>query len=71
MKAEHGCLDPADLLTPQQLAERLHVHLSWVYEMTRDRWKIRNGGKDPLPCHRMGGLLRFVWSEVSEWLLKQ
>jgi hypothetical protein len=58
--------DPADLLTPSQLADRLQVPKSWVFEQTRTRAKIRNS--DPLPCVRMGRYLRFSWRQVSEWL---
>ena len=50
-------IDPADLLTPKQLAEKLQVKVSWVFEQTRQRSKIRN--KTPLPCIRLGKYLRF------------
>lgn len=59
-------LDPADILTPEQLAERLQVSKSWVFEQTRNRARIRN--KRPLPCIRLGKYLRFSWCQVSEWL---
>ncbi len=62
-------LDPADLLTPAQLAERLQVKTSWVFEQTRQRSAVRN--KTPLPCIRMGKYLRFHWPSVSVWLLEQ
>ena len=63
-----GAIAPSDILTPEQLAERLQVGVSWVFEQTRNRAKIRN--KTPLPCHRMGKYLRFYWPEVSEWLIQ-
>jgi hypothetical protein len=59
MKAE-------DILTPEQLAERLQVKVSWVFEQTRERAKIRN--KTPLPCIRLGKYLRFSWPQVCEWM---
>lgn len=59
-------LDPSDLLTPEQLAERLQVAKSWVFEQTRERAKIRN--KNPLPCIRLGKYLRFSWVAVCEWM---
>jgi predicted DNA-binding transcriptional regulator AlpA len=59
-------LDPGDILTPQQLADRLQVSKSWVFEQTRNRSKVRN--KRPLPCLRLGKYLRFSWAAVSEWL---
>jgi hypothetical protein len=61
-------LMPEDLLTPEQLAERLQVPKSWVFEQTRHRAKVRN--KSPLPCIRMGKYLRFSWIQVSEWLVQ-
>jgi hypothetical protein len=61
--------DVADLLTPSQLAERLQVPTSWVFEQTRARAKVRN--KHPLPCLRLGKYLRFSWAAVSEWLVTQ
>lgn len=61
-----GQLDPADILTPEQLAQRLQVSKSWVFEQTRHRAKVRNAR--PLPCIRLGKYLRFSWSQVSEWL---
>jgi predicted DNA-binding transcriptional regulator AlpA len=62
-------LDPADILTPEELAQRLKVSKSWVFEQTRERAKVRN--KTPLPCIRMGKYLRFSWIQVSQWLTEQ
>lgn len=59
-------LDPADILTPEQLAKRLQVSKSWVFEQTRNRAKVRN--KHPLPCIRLGKYIRFSWSEVCQWM---
>jgi hypothetical protein len=58
-----------DLLTPEQLAGRLQVAKSWVFEQTRNRAKVRNAR--PLPCIRMGKYIRFSWIAVSEWLLEE
>jgi predicted DNA-binding transcriptional regulator AlpA len=57
---------PEDILTPEQLAERLQVSKSWVFEQTRNRAKARKA--HPLPCIRLGKYLRFSWSQVCEWL---
>jgi excisionase family DNA binding protein len=57
---------PGDLLTPQELAERLKVSRSWVFEQTRGRAKIRN--RNPLPCIRLGKYIRFSWTAVCEWM---
>lgn len=59
-------LDPSDLLTPEQLAARLQVPKSWVYEQTKRRATVRN--ENPMPCIRLGKYLRFSWIEVSNWL---
>ena len=61
-----GQLDHAHILTPEQLAERLKVQVSFIYENTRKRAGVRNA--DPLPCIRMGKYLRFYWPEVEKWL---
>jgi hypothetical protein len=65
-------MEYGDILTPQQLAERLQVKLSWVYEMSRSRGRHgRNGGRgqsQPLPVMRCGRYLRFFWPDVCEWL---
>lgn len=57
-----------DILTPEQLAERLKVKKSWVFEQTRQRATTRN--KNPLPCVRMGKYIRFLWPQVCEWMAK-
>jgi hypothetical protein len=62
---------PEDILTPAEVAARLKVKPSWIFEQTRIRGKIRNKGKPPLPYHRVGKFLRFHWPEVSAWWLLQ
>jgi len=59
---------PSDeLLTKEQLAERLHVPAQWVYEQTRNRAKVRS--REPLPCiHLTPKKLRFSLREVTAWL---
>jgi len=59
-------LRPEDILTPAQLAERLQVSTSWVFEQTRTRAKVRN--RNPLPCIRLGKYIRFSWSSVCQWM---
>jgi hypothetical protein len=53
---------PEDILTPEELASRLKVRKSWVYEQTRCR------NPNPLPRLNMGRYLRFDWVKVVEWL---
>jgi predicted DNA-binding transcriptional regulator AlpA len=59
-------IEPGDILTPEQLAERLHVSRSWIFEQTRTRAKVRHD--NPLPYIRLGKFIRFSWTEVSVWL---
>jgi hypothetical protein len=61
-------LEPADILTPAELALRLKVSKSWVFEQTRQRAKVRN--EKPLPYIRLGKYLRFSWVQVCEWLVQ-
>ena len=58
-------LDPSDILTPKQLAARLQVGVSWIYEKSRDR---AQSADKPIPCLRAGKYLRFYWPDVCEWL---
>lgn len=55
-------VDPANILTLDQLAARLQVKPRWVYEKSRRRCH------DPLPAIRIGRYLRFNWLDVSAWL---
>ena len=43
------------LLTPEELAERLNVPISWVYEQSR---------QNKIPTHRVGRYIRFSLEEV-------
>jgi hypothetical protein len=54
-----------DILTPNQLAERLQVGVNWVYEKSRSRGKHSG---EPLPVLRAGRYLRFYWPDVCAWL---
>lgn len=57
------------VLTPQQVAERLQLPLTWVYENTRSRAGVRC--PDPIPHLKLGRYLRFRWADVEEWLNRQ
>ena len=46
-----------ELLTPEQLADKLKVPLSWVYEQSR---------QGNIPTHRIGRYIRFDIAEVLE-----
>jgi len=58
-----------EILTPIQVAERLRVKPTWVYEQTRKRTGVRN--PDPFPHIKMGLYLRFDWNDVVAWLERQ
>jgi excisionase family DNA binding protein len=51
-----------DILTPEELAAKLKVPDSWVYEKTRGRCR------NPIPCLRLGRYVRFDWTSVAAWL---
>ncbi|MHB8413684.1 MAG: helix-turn-helix domain-containing protein [Candidatus Acidiferrales bacterium] len=55
-------LGPEKILTPQELADRLKVPVSWIYEKTRSR------SRDPLPVIRLGRYMRFDWPDIVEWI---
>jgi hypothetical protein len=55
-------VEPQDILTPQELAKRLKLPLSWVYKQSA------RSGQDSIPVLRCGMYLRFSWPEVCAWL---
>ena len=57
--------DGKRLLTVQEVAELLHVPVSWVYERTRRR------GSGQLPHLKLGKYLRFEESEVTDFVRRQ
>jgi len=58
-----------ELLTAEELAERLRVPASWIREQTRAR--ALEG--DPLPHLRLGRYIRFRWGspELEAWLRRR
>ena len=64
IQATTGGINPADILTPEQLAERLGVPERWAYSRTR----YRKGGGPALPFFKLGKYVRFSWTAVSAWL---
>jgi hypothetical protein len=54
---------PADILTVNELAARLKVQPTWVYENQRR--------DNPMPALHCGRYLRFSWPVVCEWLAAQ
>jgi len=49
-----------EYLTPEEVAERLKVKVSWVY-FTASKGKLRS--------YPLGRYVRFIWAEVEEDLL--
>jgi hypothetical protein len=66
--AQTQTVNPADILTPLELAARLKVTKWWVYHQMRPT--VRAQGS-PLPAVKIGGHLRFHWPDVAAWLLAQ
>jgi excisionase family DNA binding protein len=60
-----GPIDPIQILTLKEVAERLKVSERFIYEKTRRR------SQNPLPVIRIGRYLRFDWTSVSAWLRQQ
>jgi predicted DNA-binding transcriptional regulator AlpA len=58
--SERGFYD--GLVGAADIAQLLHVPISWVYERTRRR------GVDRMPHFKLGKYLRFSKEEVLEWL---
>ncbi len=54
-----------NLLTVEEVAEFLHVSVSWVYERTRKRTIER------IPGFRLGKYWRFRRGDVLTWIDKQ
>ena len=50
-----------ELITVQELAKKLKVPVSWVYQRTRL-------GQEAIPHVKMGKYVRFDWDEVVEFL---
>jgi len=53
-------IDPADILTPKELAARLRVRTTWLYE------RARRG--EALPHFKVGRYHRYSWIAVCAWL---
>lgn len=53
------------LLTVQEMAERLRVPVSWIYNYSRQK------GPGSIPVVRVGKYCRFVEADVLQWLAKK
>ena len=61
-EASANLVKAEDIITPEELAAKLKVPDSWVYEKTRGRCR------NPIPCLRLGRYVRFNWVAVAAWL---
>ena len=59
------CMKGEDILTPQQLAERLQVEISWVHEKSQRRGEHT---EEPLPVLCCGRYLRFYSPDICKCL---
>lgn len=57
-------INPGDILTPEELAKRLHVRVTWIYENRRNK-------KNRIPARPVGRYLRFFWPDVCKWWATQ
>jgi len=57
-------MEPADILTPEELSSRLKVRKCWIYN------RLRRSAAS-LPHIRLGRYLGFSWAAVSAWLESQ
>lgn len=57
-----------EILTVAELATLLKMSRSQIFELTRERVRVRM--KHPLPVMRVNGNLRFSKSAVMDWLAK-
>ena len=53
---------PEEILTINELAERLKIKPSWIYAKTMER------GEGTIPKIKVGKYIRFDESEVLQWL---
>jgi hypothetical protein len=51
-----------EILTPEELAERLKVTVAWITEKRRPRCP------NPIPAIPIGKQIRFDWGSVVKWL---
>jgi excisionase family DNA binding protein len=61
----YGFAPSDELLDIDQLAQRLQVPKSTIYELCRHRSRIKG---TQLPAFKIGRRLKFRWSAVCEWI---
>lgn len=63
-KQKNKIIPPEELLTPDQLAQKLKVQKSWVY------WRTRDAEINGFPVVRVGRYVRFRYEDVLDYLSK-
>src|SRR5947208_1634894 len=67
VQTERVLIAPAgvEILTRQQVAERLGISPKSIYTLVRSRVAV------PMPAHYAGKELRFIWGEVFDWFINR
>jgi len=62
-----------ELLTVEEVAQRLKCNVDTIYSLTRNRAKVRAGmgHSTPIPHRKVGRQMLFSWQEVISWLNTQ
>jgi excisionase family DNA binding protein len=55
----------SNLLSVNELAEKLSVPKSWVYSRSRET------GPGSIPKTKLGKYVRFEWDKVKDWIERQ
>jgi hypothetical protein len=58
---------PSEVITCEQLAERLTLPVSWIRDQARER------AVDPIPHFKFGRYVRFHWqsAELESWITRR
>ena len=59
-----------EILTANEVASLLKISKRQVYELTKERTQSGDIREHPLPCVRLGKLVRFRRSDVEAWIEK-
>jgi len=62
--------DPSDLITVEELANRLRPDLPLAKGVAWCREKVRRRTANAIPCFNLGKHLMFSWIAVSDWIRK-
>jgi len=73
MKPMGMMLAKDELLTIEEVAQRLKCNVDNIYRLTRNRAKVRAGmgHSTPISHRKVGRQMLFSWQEVIQWLNTQ